>query len=174
MAGEKSIEGDGERMGLAEFSATSSFDAHSALRKRNCRDFFNFFYGRSYCAPAVRADLYSIDVHSFSFEKERTKKANQRLPPLETASVPRYKAGWGERHLYPAASPAALPPRAAGGGRKSFFFLGRGWRLDSPFWRQAQKTKSFLLDILFDSGASQIAKTFAFLLTRILRVCKFL
>jgi len=41
------------------------------------------------------------------------------------------------------ASLAALSPRAAGGGRKSFFFLGRGWRLDSPFWWQAQKTKSF-------------------------------
>jgi len=29
------------------------------------------------------------------------------------------------------------------GGRrkKSFFYLGRGWRLDSPFWWQAEKSK---------------------------------
>jgi hypothetical protein len=111
--------------------------AHCVAQKKLPRLFYNFFYGRSYCAPAVRADLCSIDVHSFSFEKERTKKANQRLPPLETASVPRYKADWGERHLYPAASPAALPPRAADEG-----------------------SKSVLLEILFDSGASQMAKTF--------------
>jgi len=70
---------------------------------------------------------------------------------LETASVPRYKAGWGERHLYPATSPAALPPRAAGDGGKIV-----------------------LLEILFVSGASQIAKTFAFLLACAFRVGVFI
>ena len=47
-----------------EFSATSSTDAHTALRARS---------------RAV------IDVHSLPRGKERTKKTRQRLPPLETA-----------------------------------------------------------------------------------------
>jgi len=84
-------------------------------------------------------------VSLLATRQEVTKKRAQAFPPGHPLSVPRYKVDWGERHLYPAASPAALPPRAAVGGRKSFFFLGRGWRLDSPFWRQAQKTKSFCL-----------------------------
>jgi len=72
---------------------------------------------------------------------------NPKIPLLLQAgyrfplySVPRYKEK-DEKNIkvYPA-SLAALPPRAAGGGRKSFF-LGRGWRLDSPFWWQAEKSK---------------------------------
>ena len=48
---------------------------------------------------ASRARCAGFYVTSLSFNKEVTKKVNQRLPPLETASVPRYKVGWGERHL---------------------------------------------------------------------------
>jgi len=87
--------------------------------------------------------------------------------------LPRFNAYRGKRHLSSNASPAALPPRAAGGERKSIFFLGRGWRLDSPFWWQAQKTKSFLFEILLSWGASQMAEAFAFVLACYFRVCKF-
>ncbi|MBQ7398278.1 MAG: hypothetical protein IJW09_05580 [Clostridia bacterium] len=59
-------------------------------------------------------------------------------------SVPRYKLLHEKNIKVYSASLAALPSRAAGGGRKSFFFLGRGWRLDSPFWRQAQKKIVFV------------------------------
>ena len=93
MAGEKSIEGDGEGGVYLNFQQLLLLTRTLLCAKEIAETFYNFFHGRSYCAPTVRADLYSIDVHSFSFEKERTKKANQRLPPLESASVPRYKVG---------------------------------------------------------------------------------
>jgi hypothetical protein len=48
-----------------------------------------------------------VDVHSLPRGKERTKKARQRLPPLETASVPLFKADRGEKHIYLHASLAA-------------------------------------------------------------------
>ena len=55
----------------------------------------NFADGRAYSfAPRCTG----FDVTSFSFKKEVSKKVNQRLPPLETASVPRYMAGLGEKH----------------------------------------------------------------------------
>jgi hypothetical protein len=55
----------------------------------------NFFYGRAYSfAPRCAV----LGVHSLPRGKERTKKARQRLPPLETASVPLFKEGWGEKH----------------------------------------------------------------------------
>jgi len=93
---------------------------------------------------------------------------------LPLHSVPRCKEEDEKNIKVYSASLAALPSRAAGEGRKSFFFLGRGWRLDSPFWWQAGKAKSFLLEILLNWGASQIAKKFAFLLACDFRVCKFL
>ena len=40
--------------------------------------------------------------------------------------------------------------------------------------RQAQKTKSFLLEILLNRGASQMAKGYAAVLACNFRVCKFL
>ena len=88
--------------------------------------------------------------------------------------MPRYKDEDEKNINVYSASLAILPPRAAGGGRKSFFFLCRGWRLDSPFWWQAEKTKSFLLEILLNRGASQIAKTFAVSLACDFRVGVFL
>ncbi|MBQ7397443.1 MAG: hypothetical protein IJW09_01295 [Clostridia bacterium] len=59
-------------------------------------------------------------------------------------SVPRCKEKNKKNIRVYTASHAALPSRAVGGERKSFFFLGRGWRLDSPFWWQAGKAKAFL------------------------------
>jgi hypothetical protein len=52
-----------------------------------------FSYGLSPCAFGTRSR--KVYVHSFSSEKERTKKADQRLPPLETAppAVLRQTAG---------------------------------------------------------------------------------
>ena len=89
-------------------------------------------------------------------------------------SVPRCKEEDEKNIKVYSASLAALSSRAAGGGRKSFFFLGRGWRLDSPFWWQTQKAKSFLLEILLNWGASQIAKAFSVLLACDFRVGVFI
>ena len=58
--------------GLAKVEATSSTDDHTASLRL-----------------ALICTVFS--VHSLSSDKERTKKTDQRLPPLETAFVPRYK-----------------------------------------------------------------------------------
>jgi hypothetical protein len=41
-------------------------------------------------SPSFARSVCGIDVHSLPRDKERTKKTRQRLPPLETASVPHY------------------------------------------------------------------------------------
>jgi hypothetical protein len=59
---------------------------HGSVQRSGMRRawiFNGFFYGLSHCAFATRSR--KVYVHSFSSKKERTKKADQRLQPLETA-----------------------------------------------------------------------------------------
>ena len=74
-------------------------------------------------------------VTSFSFKKEVTKKVNQRLPPLETAFVPRYKVYQEiDISLAGAVLQGSYHARQAENARfvKAILLWWSGWERDPP------------------------------------------
>ena len=79
--------------------------------------------------PAVRVRCAVFDVRSLPRGKERTKKTRQRLPPLETAPVPLFKVGWGEKQYLPQC--ISRREDTTSGRRRTQNFAGTGV-LDCP------------------------------------------
>ncbi len=77
-----------------EILTTSSFDANAAEKIVEISN--DYFYGRAYSSAPRCAALMPFLCRS---TKKWRKKRNQRLPPLETFSVPLFKANRGERHI---------------------------------------------------------------------------
>jgi len=106
----------------AEFQVTTSTDAHTASRR------------------AVPAG----GVHSLPRGKERTKKARQRLPPLETAPLPLCKEK-DERSHKRSLCCASTQANTSGRRRKQEILLQQthlGRALMRPRWRRLAKAKA--------------------------------
>ena len=92
-----------------------------------------------------------VDVPSFSFKKEGTKKVNPAVPSGTSLSVPLYKANQEIDIFFVCTVLQGLPPRAAG-----------------------EEDKPAFLQRLVEPGASRIAEIFASLLACYFRVGVFI